>query len=187
MMRRFNWSRVLIVLLCVALLSLGGCGGGGGGSGARPAPNPEPGPGISPKPNPAPGATAALDGAWDVHDGSGSFIEGGRETKAVMEAGYLRMGVVEAGLEHAGEVIFGFWSKFRAPGKSYDVGDEFNGRMFAPVSVGGGRYEFALPGGTQTLSVHLTSANEGEVTVKGQRRDGSRLYEFDVVFSITRQ
>ena len=46
-MRRFEWSRVLIVLLVAALLSLGGCGGGGGGykGGDNPAPAPNPGSG----------------------------------------------------------------------------------------------------------------------------------------------
>ena len=44
-MRRLGWSRVLIVVLFVALISLGGCGGGGGGDkggGASPAPTPSP-------------------------------------------------------------------------------------------------------------------------------------------------
>lgn len=43
-MRRFEWSRVLIVLLVVGLLSLGGCGGGGGGDkgGGKPTPTPDP-------------------------------------------------------------------------------------------------------------------------------------------------
>ena len=43
-MRRFEWSRVLIVLLVAALLSLGGCGGGGGGDkgGGKPTPTPDP-------------------------------------------------------------------------------------------------------------------------------------------------
>ena len=61
------------------------------------------------------------------------------------------------------------------------------GQLLDSTSNADGSYSFTLPGGTQTITVRLTSANEGVVRITGRRRDGKGPFEFDVTFSITRQ
>ena len=74
-MRRFEWSRVLIALLVVALLSLEGCGGGGGGGGDKGGDNP------APAPDPGPGGYRLEDfrGEWKAEDAAGTLLMEGSE------------------------------------------------------------------------------------------------------------
>ena len=132
-MRRFEWSRVLIVLLVVALLSLGGCGGGGGGGddkggGTSPAPSPSPSPAPSPSPTPNPGPTpepspapdpsptpgapvdlSRLHGDWKPYDGSGTFTgPDGEVHKVVLSlSGFVMFRYISVPNMHTGEVMVG--------------------------------------------------------------------------------
>ena len=78
-MRRFEWSRVLIALLVVALLSLGGCGGGGGGykGGDNPAPAPNPGSGGY--------RLEDFRGEWKAEDAAGTLLMEGSEDSVAGE------------------------------------------------------------------------------------------------------
>lgn len=92
-MRRFEWSRVLIVLLVVALLSLGGCGGGGGdnGGGASPAPSPSPIPNPGPSPEPGRYSLEDFKGDWRAEDAAGSLLVDGSEDSVEGEKVYVKI------------------------------------------------------------------------------------------------
>ena len=136
-MRRLGWSRVLIVVLFVALISLGGCGGGGGGDkggGASPAPTPSPSPtpapspspspspsptpnpGLTPDPAPSPTPTpgapvdlSRLHGDWKPYDGAGTFTgPDGEEYKVDLSlSGFVMFRYISVPNMHTGEVMVG--------------------------------------------------------------------------------
>ena len=151
-MRRFEWSRVLIVLLVVALLSLGGCGGGGGGdkggdTSPAPSPSPSPSPAPSPSPTPNPGPTpepspapdpsptpggpvdlSSLDGRWRPYDGSGTFTgSNGEVHEMVLEStSFVLFRYIQQPSPHAGEVMVGqalrWKSRTTASKKGFRIG-----------------------------------------------------------------
>ena len=75
-----------------------------------------------------PGGVSALDGDWDVHDGSGMFIEDGKTVQGKLESAYLKISLI------GGKMNFSMWSVFRAPGRSYNIGNEFMGQLLDPTS-----------------------------------------------------